>query len=28
MNLLKQVWAIWRHVLWQLPSTPPRLWNL
>jgi len=28
LNLLKQVWAIWRHVLWQLPSTPPRLWNL
>ena len=28
MNLLKQVWAVWRHTLWALPSTPPRIWSV
>lgn len=28
MNLLKQVWASWRHTLWQLPSEPPRIWSV
>jgi urease accessory protein len=28
MDLLKQVWASWRHVLWQLPSEPPRIWSV
>jgi len=28
MQLLKQIWAVWRHEMWQLGSTPPRLWNL
>ena len=28
MQLLKQIWAAWRQDLWQLSSTPPRLWNL
>ena len=28
VQLLKQVWAAWRHSLWQLTGTPPRLWNL
>ena len=28
MDLLKQVWAIWRHTLWALPSTPPRIWSV
>ncbi len=28
MDLLKQVWATWRHALWQLPSTPPRIWSV
>jgi urease accessory protein len=28
MQLLKQIWAVWRHDMWQLGSTPPRLWNL
>ena len=28
MNLLKKVWASWRHVLWQLPSEPPRIWSV
>ena len=26
--LLKQVWAAWRECMWDLPGTPPRLWNL
>jgi urease accessory protein len=26
MQLLKQVWACWRHTLWQLPSIAPRMW--
>ena len=28
MDLLKQVWATWRHTLWALPSTPPRIWSV
>jgi urease accessory protein len=28
MGLLKQVWATWRHTLWGLPSTPPRIWSV
>jgi urease accessory protein len=28
MDLLKQVWACWRHTLWQLPSEPPRIWSV
>jgi urease accessory protein len=28
MALLKQVWATWRHVLWNLPSEPPRIWSV
>ena len=28
MQLLKQIWAVWRQDMWQLGSTPPRLWNL
>jgi urease accessory protein len=27
MDLLKKVWAVWRHTLWALPSTPPRIWS-
>ena len=26
--LLKQVWAAWRHTLWNLPSEPPRIWSV
>ena len=28
MQLLRQVWAAWRHELWGLPGAVPRLWNL
>jgi urease accessory protein len=28
MDLLKQVWAAWRHTLWQLPSEAPRIWSV
>ena len=28
MDLLKKVWAVWRHTLWSLPSTPPRIWSV
>ncbi len=28
MDLLKQVWAVWRNTLWALPSTPPRIWSV
>jgi len=28
MDLLKKVWAVWRHTLWALPSTPPRVWSV
>jgi urease accessory protein len=28
MDLLKQVWATWRHTLWELPSEPPRIWSV
>jgi len=28
MDLLKKVWAVWRHTLWYLPSTPPRIWSV
>ena len=28
IQLLKHIWAVWRHDMWQLGSTPPRLWNL
>jgi urease accessory protein len=28
MDLFKQVWAVWRHTLWGLPSSPPRIWSV
>lgn len=28
MQLLRQVWAVWRQELWGLPGSVPRLWNL
>ena len=28
MDLLKKVWAVWRHTLWALPRTPPRIWSV
>lgn len=28
MQLLRQVWAAWRHEMWSLPGAVPRLWNL
>jgi urease accessory protein len=28
MQLLKQVWAAWRHEMWGMGGTIPRLWNL
>ena len=28
MDLLKKVWSVWRHTLWALPSTPPRIWSV
>jgi urease accessory protein len=28
MQLLKQVWAAWRHEMWGLPGAVPRLWNM
>jgi urease accessory protein len=28
VQLLRQVWAVWRETLWALPGTSPRLWNL
>jgi len=28
MQLLRQVWAAWRHEMWALPGAVPRLWNL
>lgn len=28
MQLLRPIWAAWRNVLWGLPATAPRLWNL
>ncbi|WP_291925889.1 urease accessory protein UreD [Limnohabitans sp.] len=28
MQLLRQVWAAWRHELWGLPGAMPRLWNM
>lgn len=28
MDLLKQVWAAWRGVLWNMPATPPRIWAM
>jgi urease accessory protein len=28
VQLLQTIWAAWRHAMWQLGSTPPRLWNL
>jgi len=27
-QLLRKVWAAWRHELWGLPGTVPRLWNM
>ena len=27
-QLLRQVWAAWRHEMWGLPGNVPRLWNL
>ncbi len=28
MQLLRQVWAVWRQEMWGLPGTVPRLWNM
>lgn len=28
MQLLRAVWARWREGLWQLPTTPPRIWAM
>ena len=28
MQLLRQVWASWRHEMWGMSGTVPRLWNL
>jgi urease accessory protein len=28
MQLLRQVWAAWRHEMWTLPGNMPRLWSL
>jgi urease accessory protein len=28
MQLLRQVWAAWRHAMWGLPGTYPRLWHV
>ncbi len=28
MQLLRQVWAAWRHEMWGMNGTVPRLWNL
>lgn len=28
MDLLKALWAIWRHVLWGMAGRPPRTWSL
>jgi urease accessory protein len=28
MQLLRRVWAAWRHEMWGLAGTLPRLWNL
>jgi urease accessory protein len=28
MHLLRQVWAAWRHEMWALPGTYPRLWHV
>ncbi|MFM7001837.1 MAG: urease accessory protein UreD [Limnohabitans sp.] len=28
MQLLRQVWAAWRHEMWGMTGTVPRLWNL
>lgn len=28
MQLLREVWAAWRHEMWALPGTVPRLWHL
>lgn len=27
MQLLRQVWQVWREHLWQLPATAPRVWT-
>ncbi len=28
MQLLRQIWSVWRGALWGLPGTVPRLWHL
>ncbi len=28
MQLLRKVWAAWRHEMWALPGAVPRLWNI
>lgn len=28
MQLLRQVWAAWRHTLWGLPTSAPRVWAM
>ncbi|OYU31741.1 MAG: urease accessory protein [Comamonadaceae bacterium PBBC2] len=28
MQLLRQVWTAWRHAMWGMSGTVPRLWNL
>jgi urease accessory protein len=27
-ELLRKVWAAWRHEMWALPGTYPRLWHV
>jgi len=27
VDLLRQVWSVWRAHFWQLPATPPRIWS-
>ncbi|MCV2351194.1 urease accessory protein UreD [Paucibacter sp. Y2R2-4] len=28
LQLLRQAWALWRHELWGLSATPPRIWSM
>jgi urease accessory protein len=28
MALIREIWLRWRSELWQLPSTPPRIWAM
>lgn len=27
MNLLREVWAAWRHYFWHISQSPPRIWS-